>query len=421
MEHFIACQLRSSLKGILGHKIILELSVVLTGFHSHMYDAPPRCLVHAFTVHTKYELCPPYPSFAPKIYLKMDGVLIVNTGDSLIAISTDIEDNHGGFGFGLYSPRVTRSMSNVSTVSSDDQVSLDSQDHTLEPKPFEELDNSIVSETVLGGVLAQSPFSNSAIPSSGSHTPTTAHFSLHVPGSKDVSQNVRERHTSSGKENLPSSPNIEANTSGTAVRHDTPNAKLHKAMDVYNFEGSTPKREEPEVGSTPGDVVPSLGSPNGRVRAALFPSVQQSARMSQNVTPEDLNFVQDTELSDEEEENRNRSSSGRQDVFQKPQDPTGFKLMTRDVVTGTSRTLSSLTLIPPDNVPIGKNFAAFSSGCTKFEQATGSSTCSSCVSSPIILQSESQCFTYSVRRYIEPFGRPESPVIDVEGTICGGC
>ena len=366
------------------------------GYHSHFYDAPPRCLNHAFTVHTKYELCPPYPSFAPKIYLKMDGVLIVNTGDSLIAISTDIEDNHGGFGFGLYSPRVTRSMSNISTVSSDDQASIDSQDHLSEPKPFEELENSIVSETVLGGVLAQSPCSNSANP-----TPT-AHFSLHVPSSKDLTPNPRERHLSTGKENVLNSP-THGDSTNNAVRHETPNAKLHRAMDVYNFDMNTPKRDEPETGEVMD--IQNIGSPSGRVRAALFAGVQQSARM-QNVA-EDLNLFQDTDLSDDEE-----GRTGRCDVFQKPHDP-GYKLGSRDVA-GTSRSLSGLTLIPPDNVSIGKNFA-FSPGCSKFEQATGSSTCSSCVSSPIILQSESQCFTYSVRRYIEPFGRSESPIIDVEG------
>ena len=240
---------------------------------------------------------------------------------------------------------------------------------------------------------------------SNSANPTpTAHFSLHVPSGKD-SQSARERHSSTGKENVLNSPtSAEVNTN--AVRHETPNAKLHKAMDVYNFEMTTPKKDEPETGDVMDIMdIQNIGSPSGRVRAALFAGVQQSARM-QNVS-EDLNLFQDTELSDDED-----GRSSRCDVFQKPHDPA-YKLMNRDVA-GTSRSLSGLTLIPPDNVPIGKNFA-FSPGCSKFEQATGSSTCSSCVSSPIILQSESQCFTYSVRRYIEPYGRPESPTIDVEG------
>ena len=69
--------------------------------------------MHGFVVHTKYELAPPYPRFYAKFFLKLDGVVVVNTGDSLVAISVDIEDNHGGFGFGLYSPRVARTMSTI--------------------------------------------------------------------------------------------------------------------------------------------------------------------------------------------------------------------------------------------------------------------------------------------------------------------
>ncbi len=79
--------------------------------------------------------------------------------------------------------------------------------------------------------------------------------------------------------------------------------------------------------------------------------------------------------------------------------------------------MTGLTLIPPESLPLSKNFP-FSPGCGgKFEAAAGSSTCSSCVSSPIILQSDSQCFTYSVRRYVESYGRPESPTVDVEGIL----
>lgn len=64
----------------------------------HELGASP-CLHHSFTVHTSYELAPPYPLFSPKVYLKLDGVVVINTGDSLIAISTQIEE--GGKGLGL--------------------------------------------------------------------------------------------------------------------------------------------------------------------------------------------------------------------------------------------------------------------------------------------------------------------------------
>eukprot|EP00058_Branchiostoma_floridae_P017120 XP_002602608.1 hypothetical protein BRAFLDRAFT_81882 [Branchiostoma floridae] len=48
---------------------------------------PLRCLRHSFTLHTKYELAPPFPPFHPKVSLKLDGVIVLNTADSLVALS----------------------------------------------------------------------------------------------------------------------------------------------------------------------------------------------------------------------------------------------------------------------------------------------------------------------------------------------
>ncbi|KAI8509086.1 protein ubiquitination [Branchiostoma belcheri] len=48
---------------------------------------PVRCLRHSFTLHTKYELAPPFPPFHPKVSLKLDGVIVLNTADSLVALS----------------------------------------------------------------------------------------------------------------------------------------------------------------------------------------------------------------------------------------------------------------------------------------------------------------------------------------------
>ncbi|XP_072019398.1 DDB1- and CUL4-associated factor 15-like [Amphiura filiformis] len=65
--------------------------------------APPSCLRHGFAVHTKYELAPPFPSFSPKHSLAKDGVAVLNTGDSIIAIAVNVgeEKLHCG---SLYSP-----------------------------------------------------------------------------------------------------------------------------------------------------------------------------------------------------------------------------------------------------------------------------------------------------------------------------
>lgn len=45
-----------------------------------------RCILHDFSVHTKYELTPPFPPFTPRVQLQINGVAIINTGDSLIAL-----------------------------------------------------------------------------------------------------------------------------------------------------------------------------------------------------------------------------------------------------------------------------------------------------------------------------------------------
>ena len=120
------------------------------------YEAPPRFLNHASTIHTKYELAPPYPFFNPKIFLKQDGVVLLNTGDSLIALSTHIDDNLGAaFHFGLYSPRVCPTISGVSSLgaASEDRGSLDSHDNRAVDRAREHLD-------MIGRFVATSPNSS---------------------------------------------------------------------------------------------------------------------------------------------------------------------------------------------------------------------------------------------------------------------
>ena len=444
LDNFVwmsGCELYSRFTDLCDEVGINVFSV--SGYHVNLYDAPPRCLNHAFAVHTKYELAPPYPSFAPKIFLKLDGVLIINTGDSLLALSVDIEDNHGGFGFGLYSPRVARSMSNISTASSspyDDHMSYDSQDHSSEL----ELDPVL-------GVLGQSPCSNLAHAGRSSLVPKEPAPDSRVP--------LRERHASTGKENHLGSPHspFDASQFSPNLRHDSsspsynnnhkhemspsyhkhemspsyhkhemsPSYSSHKldssssaykpsksALDVYNFEGTTPKKDELDSG----DYLPSCSQPT-RVRATLsFSGLPQSASLGSeprhagsSIDSEGFCLMQSDSLDSSPLEDLDRHGDS-MDVFQKPtnvvrlRDPLG--------IATPSRSLPGLTLIPPENLPLSKTIS-ISPGCGRLDTG-GSSTCSSCVSSPIILQSDSQCFTYSVRRYVEYFGRPESPV-DVEG------
>ncbi|XP_023333226.1 uncharacterized protein LOC111705029 [Eurytemora carolleeae] len=49
------------------------------------------CLRHGATVHTQFDLVPPYPKFEPKISLKRGGCIVVNTGNFLHAITVKTE------------------------------------------------------------------------------------------------------------------------------------------------------------------------------------------------------------------------------------------------------------------------------------------------------------------------------------------
>ncbi|XP_071484568.1 DDB1- and CUL4-associated factor 15-like [Diadema antillarum] len=72
-------------------------------FHEDLpTPAAPTCLKHGFAVHTKYELAPPFPSFSPKHSLSKDGVTILNTGYSVIALAVSL--GKGSPCSSLYSP-----------------------------------------------------------------------------------------------------------------------------------------------------------------------------------------------------------------------------------------------------------------------------------------------------------------------------
>jgi len=54
------------------------------------------CLKHGMTVHTQFDLVAPYPKFEPKISLKRDNCVVVNTGNFLHSITVDMEQLTGG-------------------------------------------------------------------------------------------------------------------------------------------------------------------------------------------------------------------------------------------------------------------------------------------------------------------------------------
>lgn len=332
----------------------------------------------------------------------------MNSGDSLIALSMNLEDNHGGFGFGvgLYSPRVTRSVSNVSTASSDDRLSYESREmldlHLLET------DSSHADPlTVFPPFLAQSPPSTSNVLRNPS-TPNRPKDTKTTPPVPEYRVPVvsRERHASTGKENLLNkqlgSPKSSADTSAhSSGRHE----RYHRSLDVYNFEGFTPKKKDDTGESTP-DSVPSTPTGKTPLRATL--AFQQGARMQNSSTTGEISFHPNDSLDSQTLEDLDSKA----DIFEKPAGV--LRMQTRESPAGSSSPRVGSLMSPPESFPLGKGLC-FSPGYGKFEG--GSSTCSSCMSSPIILQSDSQCFTYSVRRYIDCYsGRPDSPV-EIEGTV----
>lgn len=50
------------------------------------------CLKHGFTVHTFFEVAPPYPPFDIKISLKSANCIIINTGNFLHVLTIDLEN-----------------------------------------------------------------------------------------------------------------------------------------------------------------------------------------------------------------------------------------------------------------------------------------------------------------------------------------
>ena len=77
--------------------------------------AAPTCLKHGFAVHTKYELAPPFPSFSPKHSLSKDGVTVLNTGYSIIALAVSL--GKGSPCSSLYSPGNSSARSCATRVS----------------------------------------------------------------------------------------------------------------------------------------------------------------------------------------------------------------------------------------------------------------------------------------------------------------
>ncbi|XP_076030743.1 uncharacterized protein LOC143018969 isoform X2 [Oratosquilla oratoria] len=103
------------------------------------------CLKHGITVHTSFEMVPPFPRFLPTIQMKRDGVVVLNAGNFLHVISVDLENIDRKFKdieSEVLAVRIN-SMGNVETVSNDGKKlhpsgSVDSEDSDVEESGVEQ-------------------------------------------------------------------------------------------------------------------------------------------------------------------------------------------------------------------------------------------------------------------------------------------
>ncbi|CAL1536438.1 unnamed protein product [Lymnaea stagnalis] len=61
-------------------------------YHVPQLPSIQQCLRHSFCVHSKFELAPPFPVFSPRVQLRVDGIAVLNTGDSIVALQVSFCD-----------------------------------------------------------------------------------------------------------------------------------------------------------------------------------------------------------------------------------------------------------------------------------------------------------------------------------------
>jgi len=469
----------------------------------------------------------------------VDGVVVVNTGDSLVVLSVQMEKNNsdggvgggggpGGYAYGaggMYSPRIAPSESYLSSggaspvstgggggqpggstpgsayggeIVEEDLLSTAATAQILlphftgSPPPhwcYQGTGNPSLSSTTAGGSRATGGVVGMVPARDATNVPNTSSstFLDHRGGGQ-----VEQRYNITGKENQivrqlgsPLASSVAENSLplGGGYHDGSPNTSLYRGdapaavalrphkspFDVYNFEGSTPKRDEDNggessdyfprtsecfatstdpstseavnyTGTNGGGMAPSRASARSvpgyrlgsyrlggaRLRGGEAHTVA-SAVGSQNLAGfDEFQFVETTNDDD------NDKPTPRGGCFEKPSTLLPARLQVRGENGITQRLLPNLSFASPSSELYmvsrgGWGGAAGAGGCSgnmalspgygRLDQG-GSSTCSSCISSPIILQNESKCFTFSIRRYVETSvtanPRPESPA-DGEG------
>jgi len=137
-------------------------------------DVPARCLSHSFIVHTSYEVAPPYPPFLPHISMVCPGVVVFNTGDSLVAVDIAVDRSESCSVLLSTQLTATDSLCPVHLVSTNDDVA--------------DVETLAASESTT--LISSSPHSEEqSVPKDATNTP---------PAETRV---FRDRNLSSGKEN----------------------------------------------------------------------------------------------------------------------------------------------------------------------------------------------------------------------------
>ena len=290
-----------------------------------------RCLAHSFTVHTHYEVAPPYSPFLPYISMMCPGIAVFNTSDSLVAVDIRLDTDRSSCGLFSMEFTATSDLHPMSHVTVDD----------------------IADETVAA--------SESAVPSTNSSPSSSALAVLEEqPTPKDATNTppaeprvFRERNLSWGKENR---------LEFTASVESPDGSDQHPSVHGFDSGMAVPKSANESFDDTVVDLKASQSTTSNVVK--LTPTALCG-------TCDSLDSTTVLQSSGESEEQSAK--------FEYPR----------------------LTIVPPQlfDTGAGLNTGMYPSfGWSMLPGHAATSSCSS-LSSPVILQNDAQCFTYSVRRY----------------------
>lgn len=412
---------------------------------SDSHPSMPRCLRHGLTVHTKYELAPPYPSFAPKTVLKIDGVVILNTGDSLMAIS--IELTHGNQPvFRLFSPRPSEGSAEEDDMfESSARPSKSSGNET--PSVYDYIDSQVCSPVGMyidctsdmrSGPQRKS-YKSSKVPLSPAHnsqntsnpnSPRT--FPVPLSPGRVILNPVSPLSPRSSKYSpmSPSPSHMCQDNGGMVSNFETWSLNHGKLKDSDSSQGKA--KGNPVLFSHPRSDDEAYFIP------ADYPNDSSQNEDLFDVTPEnhDITYKSPYSVSESSEEfsgnQENQLPAGLQfsddqgqssgtddgDVFSPSSSYENRARLNTRALPRLVCNVDQQSIYSHSNHSIPRTGPAMSPSINSLGRQEQASTTSSAVSSPIILQNDTECFTYSVRRYTEPMGGIMELLPVEEGRFC---